>query len=157
VGPGRERGLCCFADMDRAVVEHDNDGLRAHAWFWAVQAVEGFQKGYEVGAAFGARCRDDGVQPNRALPSSQPSSIALVQERANLHLAWPKLGRDKDVSTPRSRQRTAARCRLLQLGLCATSTAAQREQSHRQSAVPSAYDGAAGSGIPFLAQHLGEL
>ena len=50
-GQGRHRRL---ADMDRAVVEHDDDGLDTRAGLWAIELVEGLQMRDEVGAAFGA-------------------------------------------------------------------------------------------------------
>ena len=40
MGAGRERRL---ADMDRAIVEHDDDGLDTGPGFRTVEAVEGFE------------------------------------------------------------------------------------------------------------------
>ena len=51
----RQRSL---ADVDRAVVEDDDDGLGFKARPWTVEPVEGFQKGNEIGATLGAGSGD---------------------------------------------------------------------------------------------------
>ena len=60
---GGERGLGRLAGMDRAIVEHDDDGSLAlagfEAGFGAIMMIEFFQKGDEVGAALGLRGGDD--------------------------------------------------------------------------------------------------
>ena len=59
MGAGGERGLGRLAGMDRAVVEHDDDGSLALAGFGAVAMIEFLQKGDEVGAALGFGGGDD--------------------------------------------------------------------------------------------------
>lgn len=53
VGTLCERRRCRFADVDRAVVEHQNDGPGWRRGLWAVEAVEDLQMGDEIGAALG--------------------------------------------------------------------------------------------------------
>ena len=63
MGARREGGLGRLAGMDRAVVEHDDDGSLALAGFGAglgaIVMIEFFQKGDEVGAALGFGGGDD--------------------------------------------------------------------------------------------------
>src|SRR5271167_380479 len=54
-----ERRPRCLADVDRAVVEHNDGRLRRRSGLWAVEAVDGLQVRDEVGAAFGAGGGDD--------------------------------------------------------------------------------------------------
>ena len=59
MGAGSQCGLGRLAGMDRAVVEHDDDGFLALAGLGAVVMIEVFQKGDEVGAAPGFGGGDD--------------------------------------------------------------------------------------------------
>ena len=59
VGARRERRHRRLADMDRAVVENDDDGLDRHADLGAAQKIEGVQQRDEIGAALGAGGGDD--------------------------------------------------------------------------------------------------
>ncbi|MGY3614112.1 hypothetical protein ACVJGD_000308 [Bradyrhizobium sp. USDA 10063] len=54
MGPGREGRGCRLADVDRPVVEHDDDGFRRQTRPRAIQAVERFQERDEIGATLGS-------------------------------------------------------------------------------------------------------
>src|SRR5215469_17162589 len=54
VGTFGKRRQCGLADVDRAVVEHKNDGLDRCPGLRAVEAIENLQMSNEVGAALGA-------------------------------------------------------------------------------------------------------
>jgi hypothetical protein len=56
---GGKCGQRRLAGVDRAVVEHDDDGLDPHSRLRAVQKIEGLQQGHEVGAALAAGRGDD--------------------------------------------------------------------------------------------------
>ena len=59
MGAGGKRGGGCFAGVDRPVVEHDDHRFDVMAGFGSGKGVELFQERDEIGAAFGARGRDD--------------------------------------------------------------------------------------------------
>src|SRR3954469_18957409 len=59
MGSFGECGACRLADMDRAVVEHDDDRLGGPAGPGAVKTVELLQMGDEVAAALAPRGGDD--------------------------------------------------------------------------------------------------
>ncbi len=63
VGALGQRRPACLADVDRAVVEDEDDGLRRRPGFGSVEAVERLQMLDEVGASFGSRRRDDEFAP----------------------------------------------------------------------------------------------
>jgi hypothetical protein len=48
-----------LADVDRAVVEDDHNGLGSLARPWAMEPVKGFKKGDKIGAALSAGGGDD--------------------------------------------------------------------------------------------------
>jgi hypothetical protein len=53
MGAGVKGGDCGLADVDRPVVEHDDDRLDRKSWPRAIKAVEPFQQRNEIGAALG--------------------------------------------------------------------------------------------------------
>jgi hypothetical protein len=42
--------------VDRAIVEHDHDGLTLYSGLGAIQKIEGFQQGDEVDASLAVGC-----------------------------------------------------------------------------------------------------
>ena len=90
-GEGCGRGL---ADVDRPVVEHDDDRLHRQARPRAIDAVEGFQERDEIGAALGfAGVHDE--------PASGVVSAPIIAT----FLAWPGAGTRR--SAPRLAQALA--------------------------------------------------
>ena len=63
VGAFGERRQRRLAEMDRVVVEHENDRLKGRAGLRAVETVKEPQMVDEVGAALGARGGDDELAP----------------------------------------------------------------------------------------------
>ena len=59
MGSGRECGQGRLADVDRAIVEHDHDGLDLHARLGAVLKIEGLQQRNEVAASSGGEQIND--------------------------------------------------------------------------------------------------
>lgn len=57
MGAGGERCPCGFARVDRTIIEHDDNRLRAGTGLEAVEPVKDFQKYDEVSATFGCRGR----------------------------------------------------------------------------------------------------
>src|SRR5262245_59931410 len=53
MGAGGKRGKRCLAGVDRAVIEHDDNGFGLHARPWAVEPVESVQMGNKICAALG--------------------------------------------------------------------------------------------------------
>ena len=90
---GRKRCQRRFAGVDRAVVEHDHDGLARYSRLGAVQKIQGLQQGHEVGAALTAGRGDD-------QPTAQP--VECPHHGDFLRLSG---GRDAEIGTtlgPRS-------------------------------------------------------
>lgn len=54
----RQRGARCLAGMDGTVVQCDDDGFARRSWLGAMDLIEPFEHGDEIGAAFGLRSRD---------------------------------------------------------------------------------------------------
>ena len=94
VGAFGERRQRRLADMNRAVVEHENDRLEGRAGLWAVETVEELQMRNEVGAALGARGGDDELAPGIVERAHHRDLSGAA--RANPRHAWPKRGRDRD-------------------------------------------------------------
>jgi hypothetical protein len=63
--PCGKRCQRCLAGVDRAVVEHDYDGLDLYSGLGAIEQIKVLQQGDEVSAAFAAGCGND-------QPAAQP-------------------------------------------------------------------------------------
>ena len=106
---GCKRRVRRLTDMDRAVVEDDNNGVDALAGLGAVNPVERFQEGDEIGGALGAGGGDDefALSPVKGAPSWPLSAIDRALQCEGLLRALPRPAPDRDASTPRSHRRRA--------------------------------------------------
>src|ERR1700729_716284 len=96
VGALGQRRPARLADMDRTVVEDEDDGLGRCAGFGTVEAIERVQVLDEVGASLGPGRRDDQITPGVvATRSWRSSGTAPAPEPASRPRAWPRRARDR--------------------------------------------------------------
>src|ERR1700686_2497814 len=72
-----ERSLRGFAGMDRAVVEHEDDGLVRAAGAWPVDRVEAAEEGDEIATALGSAGADDQLMSGVIEGADYPPLLGL--------------------------------------------------------------------------------
>ena len=125
VRPGGQGGARALAGVDGTVVLDQHDRAGRASGLRAVEMIDLLEMGDEVAAAFGrAGMHDEPARMNdQATPVSRPFWPVPALARASPLPTSPRRGRDRDVSTPRSRRRREARCRLLRPAVCAVAGA----------------------------------
>jgi len=81
-----QRGARCFAGMDGPIVQNDGDGFARHSRLGAMDAIEPFEQGDEIGAVLGLRGHDSELAGNEVERApAKPSRMNVERQSRRLN------------------------------------------------------------------------